>query len=72
MQIIQADDAWDIHKGSTSITVAIVDTGVEYTHDDLTDHYASGGYDWVNADEDPMDDHGHGTHCAGIAAAVMD
>jgi len=72
MQIIQADLAWDIHKGSTSIIVAIVDTGIEYTHDDLSPHYVSLGYDWVNGDNDPMDDNGHGTHCAGIVAAVMD
>lgn len=72
MQIIQADYAWDICKGSTSIVVAIVDTGIEYTHNDLYAHYVSWGYDWVNGDNDPMDDHGHGTHCAGIAAALMD
>jgi len=72
MKIIEADDAWDIHKGSTSVTVAIVDTGIEYTHDDLSSHYVTWGYDWVNDDTDPMDDHGHGTHCAGIAAAAMD
>jgi serine protease len=72
MQVIQADYAWDIYKGSTSIVVAIVDTGIEYTHEDLQMHYVSWGYDWVNNDNDPMDDHGHGTHCAGIVAAVMD
>jgi subtilisin family serine protease len=72
MQIIQADLAWDIHKGSTSVIIAIIDTGIEYTHDDLSAHYVALGYDWVNNDNDPMDDNGHGTHCAGIAAAVMD
>ncbi len=72
MRIIQADDAWDIYEGSTSVTVAIVDTGIEYTHDDLSDHYIAQGYDWANNDNDPMDDNGHGTHCAGIAAAVTD
>ena len=72
MMIIAADFAWDIHKGSTSVTVAIVDTGIDYTHDDLSGHYLALGYDWVNNDNDPMDDHWHGTHCAGIAAAVMD
>lgn len=72
MRIIQADSAWDIHKGSTSVTVAIIDTGIEYTHDDLSDHCINLGYDWVNNDNDPMDDNGHGTHCAGVAAAIMD
>jgi thermitase len=72
MRIIKADLAWDFYKGSTSVKVAIVDTGIEYTHSDLAAHYVSGGYDWVNSDNNPMDDNGHGTHCAGIAAAVMD
>lgn len=72
MMIIQADDAWDIHKGSTSVIVAIVDTGIDYTHNDLSGHYLALGYDWVNGDNDPKDDHWHGTHCAGIAAAIVD
>lgn len=72
MRIIQADDAWDIHKGSTSVIVAIVDTGIDYTHNDLSAHYLALGYDWVNNDNDPMDDHWHGTHCAGTAAAIID
>jgi len=48
MQIIQADSAWNIHKGSNSVIVAIIDTGIEYTHDDLSGHYVALGYDWVN------------------------
>ncbi|UCC33355.1 MAG: peptidase S8 [Candidatus Bathyarchaeota archaeon] len=72
MRIIEADSAWDVHKGSSSVVIAILDTGVDYTHPDLAANYVSGGYDWINNDNDPMDDHSHGTHCAGIAAAVMD
>jgi hypothetical protein len=72
MRIIKADQAWDTYRGFTDIVVAIVDTGVDYNHQDLSAHYVAGGYDWVNDDSDPMDDNGHGTHCAGIAAAVMD
>lgn len=72
MRVIEADDAWNIHKGSTSVVIAILDTGVDYNHQDLSAHYVSGGYDWVNDDNDPWDDQYHGTHCAGIAAAVMD
>jgi subtilisin family serine protease len=53
------------------IRVAIVDTGIDYTHPDLDGNYA-GGFDFVNNDSDPMDDHGHGTHCAGTVAAEDD
>jgi len=48
--------------------VAVIDTGVDYTHPDLVGKVIK-GYDYVNADTDPMDDHGHGTHVAGIIAA---
>lgn len=53
------------------IRVAIVDTGIDYTHPDLDGNYVD-GYDFVNGDPDPMDDHGHGTHCAGTVAAEDD
>lgn len=56
------------NKG-TGINVAIIDTGINYNHPDLCDNY-KGGYDFVNDDADPLDDNGHGTHCAGIIAAA--
>jgi subtilisin len=52
-----------------AVKVAVLDSGIDYTHPDLTAHYA-GGYDFVNDDANPMDDFGHGTHVAGIIAAV--
>ncbi|MFF2009430.1 S8 family serine peptidase [Streptomyces sp. NPDC058195] len=57
----------------TGTTVAILDSGVDYTHPDLgggigTGHKVVGGHDFVNGDDDPMDDNGHGTHVAGIVA----
>jgi hypothetical protein len=72
MVIIEAEAAWDIEMGSTGVVIAILDTGIDYYHQDLSAHYVAGGYDWVNMDNDPWDDHYHGTHCAGIAAAEMD
>jgi len=69
---IRCQDSWDVETGQKSVKIAIVDTGVDYTHEDLAGNYVSGGYDWVNNDNDPMDDNSHGSHCAGIAAAVMD
>ena len=53
------------------IDVAVIDTGIDYRHKDLDGNYR-GGYDFVNRDSDPMDDNGHGTHCAGIIAAEDD
>ncbi|MBB4961792.1 S8 family serine peptidase [Micromonospora polyrhachis] len=55
------------------VTVAVVDTGVDYRHPALgggfgPGHKVAGGYDFVNDDADPMDDHSHGTHVAGIVA----
>jgi thermitase len=70
-QRIHCVEAWDSGTGSGSVTIGIVDTGIDYNHQDLAAHYLSGGHDWVNGDNDPMDDNNHGTHCAGIAAAVM-
>lgn len=65
---------FDINAGfsmastTTTPTVAIIDTGVDYTHIDLVGKVIKGP-DYVNADTDPMDDMGHGTHVAGIIAA---
>lgn len=69
---IKANTAWDTQKGDNTILVAIVDTGIYYTHSDLEENYVPFGYDWVNEDSDPVDDNGHGTHCAGIIAAGTD
>jgi thermitase len=70
-QRIEADKAWDTTTGNHSVLVAVVDTGIDYTHPDIAANYVPLGYDWVNNDADPMDDYGHGTHCAGIIAAVI-
>jgi len=69
MRVIDVDRAWDIDMGSHDVIVAVVDTGLRKTHHDLDANYMSGGHDWVNGDDDPDDDHGHGTHVAGIIAA---
>jgi len=68
---IEADWAWNITTGDPSVLVAVVDTGIYYTHPDLAANYVPLGYDWANMDNDPIDDHGHGTHCAGIIAAIL-
>jgi len=65
---ISAPAAWDVNMGSKKTLLAIVDTGIDYNHPDLAGRVDK-GYDFINNDEDAMDDQGHGTHCAGIAAA---
>jgi subtilisin family serine protease len=77
---IGADQLWSMRDPSnayvmgTGMVVAVIDTGVDYHHPDLgggigPSYKVIGGYDFVNSDSDPMDDNGHGTHCAGIVAA---
>jgi len=70
-QKIQADWAWNTTIGDPAIIVAVIDTGIDYNHPDLEDNYVPLGYDWVNNDNNPLDDFGHGTHCAGIIAAEL-
>ncbi|HOJ96760.1 MAG TPA: S8 family serine peptidase [Methanospirillum sp.] len=66
---ISAPEAWNISTGSSEVIVAVIDSGVDYNHEDLAENCIS-GYDFVNNDDDPMDDNGHGTHCAGTISAV--
>ncbi len=66
---IDAPEAWAISTGA-GVRVAVIDTGVDFTHPDLAAAYA-GGWDYIFNDNDPQDDQGHGTHVAGTIAARM-
>jgi subtilisin family serine protease len=67
---IGAPTAWDTGTGSRSVTVAVADTGVDPDHPDLAPNVVPGGHDFVGDDDDPRDEHGHGSLVAGIIGAV--
>jgi hypothetical protein len=88
---INAPQAWDISTGSDSVSIAMVDSGLQFNHPDLAgklwlnegeeagnglDDDNNGfvddvnGWDFVNADNLPADDNGHGSQTAGVASAV--
>lgn len=88
---IDALNAWLKTKGSSDVVVAVLDTGVDYTHEDLRENmwfrpdsipqYTDdelgtfndlNGFNGTDRIADPMDDNGHGTHCAGIIGAEGD
>jgi thermitase len=69
---IKATPAWDVAKGDPDVVIAVLDTGVDMAHPDLAPKIVFSGYDFVNDDDDATDDHWHGTHVAGIAAADTD
>jgi subtilisin family serine protease len=71
---VNAPAVWDLGYTGQGVVVAVLDVGVNYNHVDLKDHmwehpdYPNHGYDFAYNDNDPMDDNGHGTHCAGTVA----
>jgi thermitase len=85
---ISAMRAWSVTRGSDQVVVAVIDSGVDYTHPDLVNNIWTRpeiikayededlgavddqhGFNLVDDDGDPMDENGHGTHCAGIIGA---
>ncbi len=72
MELLSVEDAWKTETGARSpVLVAVVDTGVDGSHPDLAGRVRP-GIDFVSVDQDPTDDHGHGTHIAGVIAANTD
>jgi len=87
---IGAEAAWDVETGNEDLLIAVIDTGVDYNHNDLkgnvwtntaelngkagVDDDGNGfvddihGYNFVGNNGDPLDDHGHGSHCSGTIA----
>ena len=79
---IDAEAAWTTSTGAGSVVVGVVDTGIDYNHPDLAANMwsnpggvggcpaGSHGYDAVNGDCLPLDDHDHGSHTSGTIGAV--
>jgi subtilisin family serine protease len=65
--VINSEDAWDISTGVSTVTVAIIDSGLDMDHPEFAGRITS-GMDYVEGDTFPNDGNGHGTHVAGIAA----
>ncbi len=96
---IDAPEAWEIRSSAENVIVAVVDTGINYRHEDLKDNLwknpgesgldANGkdkatngvdddkngyvddlhGLNSITGNGNPLDDHGHGSHCAGTIGA---
>ncbi len=88
---VDVQRGWELETGSRDVVIAVIDTGVDHTIEDLApnmwtndaelngqagvDDDGNGfvddiyGYDFANGDGDPMDDHGHGSHCSGTIGA---
>jgi subtilisin family serine protease len=65
---VHAPAAWRVTRGAADTVVAVLDTGIDRDHPDLQGSFVD-GWDAVNEDADPDDDHGHGTLVAGVIAA---
>ncbi|WP_128894380.1 S8 family serine peptidase [Longirhabdus pacifica] len=68
-QMMNAEQAWDITQSDSSVLVAVIDTGVQDDHPDLIGKVVP-GYDFIDNDNDPYDEQGHGTHVSGTVAAL--
>jgi len=71
LQTTHTIQGWDYTRGDSTVIIAVLDSGINFAHPEFSNRLLP-GYDFVNSDNDPSDDHGHGTHTAGIIAAGID
>ncbi|NJR72014.1 MAG: peptidase S8 [Gammaproteobacteria bacterium] len=62
---------WEYTRGDAQIVIAVLDSGISSAHPEFVDRLLP-GHDFVQQDNDPEDENGHGTHVAGIVGARMD
>lgn len=75
---INAHQAWDLTTGSDDVIIAILDSGIDYEHEDLEgnlfrddeDRFGIDTSPGTDSPDDPMDEDGHGTHVAGVIGAI--
>ncbi len=74
--LVNADQVWDLGYTGNEVIVAVMDTGINYNHHDITDNmwqhidYPGHGYNFIDDSYNTMDYQGHGTHCAGTVAGT--
>ena len=66
---ISMPEAWDLHTGSRSVKVAVIDTGVNYNLAEIAANCEQ-GFNFITSQYGGLDDNGHGTHIAGIIGAI--
>ncbi len=76
---VDALSAWKIEEGSSKIIIAVIDTGIDFSHPDLAENQWHDpknkrltGWNFVTNKPNPQDQNGHGTHVAGIIGAALD
>lgn len=73
---VDAPEGWDVLRSASNVIVALIDSGVRYTHEDLASnlwtHPQDGGHGFnaITGNTNVWDDNGHGTHLAGIVGAA--
>jgi len=65
---IGVEEIWSETMGNAGVVIAVLDTGIDFSHPDRPKNIVA-GYDFINDDSDPQDDHGHGTFVSGLIAA---
>ncbi|QDI91660.1 peptidase S8 [Salicibibacter halophilus] len=68
-EMINALDAWDVNPGSSDVTQAVLDTGIDHNHESLSDYVDTDLGESFVGDGTTMDEQGHGTHVAGTIAS---
>jgi thermitase len=68
--ITKCPEAWNLTKGSATVSIAIIDSGFDLTHEDMQGKFTA-GWDFEDNDADPtFENEDHGVHCAGDAASA--